>query len=241
MSWIAVHEEILGGKLRGLRKSIHCSESEALGILTILWLWARRNADSSGMLLNAEIVDIAHVIQPSVREDMDASVIAQSLLECGWIDECNGVLYVHDWEKWQRDVLLLQNKRERDRLRKREERSKEKEAKAAQSIQKSEQTVKKAESKPKKPKKDKYAEYVTLYPEEYDKLVSEYGEPFTKKCIEILDNYKGSSGKTYKSDYRAILNWTVERCAQKYPHLKRGADNSSSIDMDEVAKLMNQF
>jgi hypothetical protein len=29
--------------------------------------------------------------------------------------------------------------------------------------------------------------------------------------IEVLDNYKGANGKKYKSDYRAILNWVVER------------------------------
>ena len=29
--------------------------------------------------------------------------------------------------------------------------------------------------------------------------------------IEILNNYKGSKGKKYKSDYMAILNWVVER------------------------------
>ncbi len=27
----------------------------------------------------------------------------------------------------------------------------------------------------------------------------------------MLDNYKGASGKRYKSDYRAILNWVPER------------------------------
>lgn len=29
--------------------------------------------------------------------------------------------------------------------------------------------------------------------------------------IEILDNYKGAKGKRYKSDYRAILSWVVNR------------------------------
>lgn len=29
--------------------------------------------------------------------------------------------------------------------------------------------------------------------------------------IEILDNYKGSKNKKYASDYRAILNWVVDR------------------------------
>ena len=34
--------------------------------------------------------------------------------------------------------------------------------------------------------------------------------------ITVLDNYKGQSGKTYKSDYRAILNWVVERVQEEF-------------------------
>jgi hypothetical protein len=59
--------------------------------------------------------------------------------------------------------------------------------------------------------KNKYADYVSMTTKEYEKLIEQYGEPMTKRMIEILDNYKGSSGKKYKSDYRTILNWVVER------------------------------
>ena len=68
---------------------------------------------------------------------------------------------------------------------------------------------KKGELGKKKQDKIKYAEYVTLTEKEYQKLVDSYGEPSTKKMIEKLDNYKGSKGKTYKSDYMAILSWVV--------------------------------
>ena len=60
-------------------------------------------------------------------------------------------------------------------------------------------------------KKYKYAEYVTLTKDEYSKLSSKYSEDPTNRMIEILNNYKGSSGKKYKSDYMAILNWVVDR------------------------------
>lgn len=59
----------------------------------------------------------------------------------------------------------------------------------------------------KNPKKNIYSEYVSMTEEEYQKLLDKHGEELTKKMIETLDNYKGSSGKKYKSDYRAILNW----------------------------------
>ena len=66
-------------------------------------------------------------------------------------------------------------------------------------------------AKIKKKKKYKYAEFVSLTREEYAKLCEAHGEDGAKRMIEILDNYKGSSGKRYKDDYRAILNWVVDR------------------------------
>jgi len=59
--------------------------------------------------------------------------------------------------------------------------------------------------------KTKYADFVSLTNDEYSSLVTKLGEEGTKRCIEILDNYKGSTGKKYKSDYRTILNWVVQR------------------------------
>ena len=56
-----------------------------------------------------------------------------------------------------------------------------------------------------------FAEFVTMTNAEYDKLVSTYGKKFADQCIKTLDNYKGSSGKKYKSDYRAILSWVVDK------------------------------
>ncbi len=58
-------------------------------------------------------------------------------------------------------------------------------------------------------KKRTYAEFVSLTRHEYEKLVQQYSERDTKKMISKLDNYKGALGKTYDSDYRAILNWVA--------------------------------
>lgn len=80
----------------------------------------------------------------------------------------------------------------------------------------SEEIVKK--EKPKKNKinidKPEFAEYVHMTNEEYNKLNETYGELQTKAMITILDNYKGSSGKQYKDDYRAILSWVVKRYSE---------------------------
>ena len=59
-----------------------------------------------------------------------------------------------------------------------------------------------------------------MYPEEREKLVEQYGEEFTAKLIEELNNYKLSNGKRYKDDYRAILSWVVEKCEKKYPDIR---------------------
>lgn len=64
---------------------------------------------------------------------------------------------------------------------------------------------------PKPAKKIKYADFVSMTNDEHSSLVAKVGEAGAARCIEILDNYKGANGKTYKSDYRAILNWTVGR------------------------------
>jgi len=62
--------------------------------------------------------------------------------------------------------------------------------------------------------KTPYAEFVAMDESEFQKLVKAHGEPFTLECIRILDNYKGANGKKYKSDYRAILNWVIDRVKQ---------------------------
>ncbi len=70
------------------------------------------------------------------------------------------------------------------------------------------------EEQPKKEKK-KYADFVSMTEEEYNKLVAKYGTEYTRECITILDNYKGANGKKYKDDYRAILSWVVQRVQQE--------------------------
>lgn len=72
----------------------------------------------------------------------------------------------------------------------------------------------KLEEKPKKstkPTKHRYAELVLLTEAEYQKLVEKWGEDGAQWMVTQLDNYKAARGMTYKSDYRAILNWVVEK------------------------------
>lgn len=237
MNWIAIHEAVLGSKLRGLRKRLKCSDAEALGILTILWLWARRNADVTGLLANTDREDISDAIKTSISSYIDPLEATEAMIEEGWIDEVDGQLYIHDWSEWQSQWYSFLEKKKRDADRKRNERAKAKEIAREESDAKeeSEEPPKvpapqveeepkpkpKRQVRPKKPPKTEYSKYVSMYPEEMEKLIEMYGEAFTQKLVEELDFYKGASGKTYKDDYRAILSWVVDKCEKKYPQLKK--------------------
>ncbi|MGI5849297.1 MAG: DUF4373 domain-containing protein [Christensenellales bacterium] len=61
-----------------------------------------------------------------------------------------------------------------------------------------------------------YGENVRMTPGEYAKLESAYGAEGARRMAEILDNYKGATGKAYKSDYRAILSWVVRRWREEH-------------------------
>ena len=58
--------------------------------------------------------------------------------------------------------------------------------------------------------KEVYGEFITMTKDEFNNLVKRFGEQRTRAAIEKLDNYKGSSGKKYKSDYRTILTWVID-------------------------------
>lgn len=55
-----------------------------------------------------------------------------------------------------------------------------------------------------------YSEAVALTEIEHQKLVDQHGAEKTALMIETLNNWKLSKGKTYSSDYHAILKWVVE-------------------------------
>lgn len=85
--------------------------------------------------------------------------------------------------------------------------------------------------------KRKFAEFVSLTNDEYSSLVAELGESGAKRCIEILDNYKGANGKRYRSDYRAIKNWVINRYYEEQSKI-RGAPARTDGAMAGVAMFL---
>lgn len=63
--------------------------------------------------------------------------------------------------------------------------------------------------------KVQWAEHVFMTNAQHDTLLATHGPADTERLIELLDNYKGASGKRYQDDYRAILSWCVERLQQE--------------------------
>lgn len=84
--------------------------------------------------------------------------------------------------------------------------------------------------------KNKYGEFekVKLAKEEHSKLISRLGEIKTRDLIDRLDNYKESTGKTYKSDYATILNWH-RREAKDEPGANK-ADGGTKKEGEDIAK-----
>ncbi|MDI6789941.1 MAG: hypothetical protein QME44_04535 [Thermodesulfobacteriota bacterium] len=92
------------------------------------------------------------------------------------------------------------------------------------------------ERKTPKQSKVKYADFVKMTPEEHQKLIDQFGPIPTTKMIEILDNYKGASGKTYKSDYRAILTWVVNRWREDNGHHQGNCSQDSGQGTELIYK-----
>ena len=239
MAWISVHEDVFGQKLRKLAKGIGCSQAESLGILNALWLWGLKNAEKSGEIKDADIHDVAGAIPVGIlSKGLDTLKIVKAMVSTGWIDDVGGVLFLHDWEDWQEQWYKFLDRKAYDAKRKRDKRRQEREAEDAPEEEPDGKTAgalpegdEPKGDKPKKEKKDdkpkkKYAEFVHMTEDEYEKLVKRFGRLASEKAVEMLDNYKGQNNKRYASDYRAILNWVMDRVNEKYPGLiKRQPEN----------------
>lgn len=84
------------------------------------------------------------------------------------------------------------------------------------------------EVKHKKEKKIKYADEVQMTESEHEKLVQDFGPADTDELVDILNNYKGATGKKYKSDYLAIRNWVVDRLKEKRQKENKNGNNQRS-------------
>ena len=76
----------------------------------------------------------------------------------------------------------------------------------------------KSKAKDKAKEKESYAPFVFLTTDEFSKLVEKFGnDKVVKSAIEILNNYKASNGKKYKSDYHALIGWVYDKIQKENP------------------------
>jgi hypothetical protein len=116
------------------------------------------------------------------------------------------------------------------------------EANEAKEIKVKEIKVKEIKEKDLKDIKRVYSENVQLTEIEYQKLVSEHGQDFADECVSTLCNYKGASGKKYKSDYKAILTWVIDKVKERRrPVLVHRIQQSrSQTTMNKLAEMYKQ-
>lgn len=126
MGYILVYEELQGAKLRGLRKQLRFCESDTIGILVELWLFAKRNARPDGLLVNTEIADLVFEFESKIRSDVSAEHVVRGLIDSGWLEHREDGLYVHDWAYWQDHMYAHQRQKDRQRERKQKERQQKK-------------------------------------------------------------------------------------------------------------------
>jgi hypothetical protein len=63
--------------------------------------------------------------------------------------------------------------------------------------------------------KQTFASNVAMTQDEYQKLIAKHGPDLVTSAVELLDNYKGETGKRYKSDYHAILSWGIQAALER--------------------------
>ena len=93
--------------------------------------------------------------------------------------------------------------------------------------------IKKEKPKVSKPDKQKkqYAEAVYMTETEYQTLCEKHSKDFADRCIEVLNNYKLSKGKFYRSDYHAILSWVEKKVLEDIAKSNGNNNQPLSVSM----------
>lgn len=99
MAWIEIHQHLKEHrKTRKFKNLMGITRAQAIGHLTMLWLWGIDNTDDYGIIQDADYDDIA--IACDYHDD--SQLIVNSLIEAGFLekDEKGGKLFIHDFEDY---------------------------------------------------------------------------------------------------------------------------------------------
>lgn len=81
--------------------------------------------------------------------------------------------------------------------------------------------------------KTKVLEFIELSNSEIESIKMKYGDEAYNFCIETLNNYKGSSGKKYKSDYHTICGWVMTKFNEFKKQNQNGTKHESPTEYAE--------
>jgi predicted phage replisome organizer len=190
---------------------------------TILIIWVKLLAqagkcNASGyLLLNQNIPYTDEMLSTIFNRPIGTVRMALEIFNrFGMIDIDDSTLHISNWEKHQ-NIEGMERIREQNRERKKRQREKQKllpdkivsRDSHVTSHQSHALDIDKDIEKEKEIKKNKktYADVVLLTDEEYQKLVTEYGEKGANTRIQDLSFYIQSKGKKYNSHYATIQTW----------------------------------
>lgn len=217
--WIKIHRKVLDNP-------IVCKDSETFSI----WMYLLLNAthqDTSALFKGERITLkkgqlITGILSISKKLDINKNKVQRTLkmfesdkqIEQQTSNQ-NRLISILNWDEYQ------ENDKQNDKRVGNEWETDDKRVITNKNV-KNDKNVKN-ERNSNKPTEQKihFAEFVSMTNAEYEKLVSTHGKEFADQCITVLDNYKGSNGKTYKSDYRAILNWVVDKVKEQQAKNKK--------------------
>ena len=217
---------------------------------TILVIWVKLlvqagKTNASGYIfLNENIPYTDEMLATLFNKPLNTIRFAlETFKKFGMVEMDENGIYINNWEKHQ-NIEGLEKIREqtRQRVQKHREQKKLKDASNDTETLRNAPEVE-LESDQNREEKIKYAEYVKMKPKEYSKLVERYGEKPVNTMIEMLDAYKGSKGKQYKDDYRAILSWVAKAYEEKHGPIKKqnnGESDAQRVERERRERLERQ-
>lgn len=240
MSWISIHEEVLGGKLRTLANEMNCSQNEALGILNRLWLWGIKNANAEGLIIGADKNDLSGLLTIGKTPSLNADRIVESLIKTEWIDEINGDLYIHDWEDHQKFWYKRIERRKKDAERKRAERARNREKPEKEPMESKIRQLNDTKLPDSSLKKDTRHDYGSKFEEfwdEYPRKVGK-GDAYKKYCERIKSGWSPDELKQAAIEYaRVCERQHTEKQYIKHPKTFLGATTPFEDYLKKTKKL----
>lgn len=93
------------------------------------------------------------------------------------------------------------------------------------------------------PEKIKFRDHVELSQIEYDSLLEKNGKEFLDSMLDVLDSYKGSSGKQYKSDFHTMKEggWVSDRVKKESLMSKNISSSQCNVNQQMGKSLESKY